>query len=62
MKYSFGLTLTEIGITPLILFIIISFSILFIVSFILSTKNMDNDGIINWMMKKPKDWIGNKRF
>jgi len=49
------------GITPLLLAIIISFSILFIVAFGLSSKNMDSDGIMNWMMKKPEDWIGNKK-
>ena len=61
MQYRFGLTLSEMGISPLLLAIIISFSILFIVAFGLSSKNMDSDGIMNWMMKKPEDWIGNKK-
>ena len=58
---SFALTLSEMGISPLLLTIIISFSILFIVAFGLSSRNMDSDGIMNWMMKKPEDWIGNKK-
>tara|TARA_Y100001968_G_scaffold133348_1_gene121632 strand:- start:116 stop:271 length:156 start_codon:yes stop_codon:yes gene_type:complete len=49
------------GINPILLFIIIGSSILFIISFGLSSKNMDSDGIMNWMMKKPEDWIGNKK-
>ena len=49
------------GITPLILTIIISCSFLFIIAFGLSSKNMDSDGIMDWMMKKPEDWIGNKK-
>ena len=61
MQYLFGLTLSEMGINPLLLAIIISFSILFIVAFGLSSKNMDGDGIMNWMMKKPESWIGNKK-
>tara|TARA_Y100001968_G_scaffold192356_1_gene176255 strand:+ start:82 stop:270 length:189 start_codon:yes stop_codon:yes gene_type:complete len=61
MQFSFGLTLSEMGINPFLLTIIIAFSILFIVAFGLSSKNMDNDGIMNWMMKKPDDWIGNKK-
>tara|TARA_B100000579_G_C22180834_1_gene554107 strand:+ start:96 stop:281 length:186 start_codon:yes stop_codon:yes gene_type:complete len=61
MQNYFGLTLSEMGITPLLLAIIISFSILFIVAFGLSSRNMDNNGIMNWMMKKPEDWIGNKK-
>ena len=58
---SFCLTLSEMGISPILLAIIISFSILFIVTFGFSSKNMDSDGIMNWMMKKPEDWIGNKK-
>ena len=61
MQCLFGLTLSEMGINPLLLAIIISFSILFIVAFGLSSKNMDSGGIMNWMMKKPEDWIGNKK-
>ena len=61
MKNLFGLTLEEMGISPLLLVIIISFGILFVFAFGLSSKNMDSDGIMNWMMKKPKDWVGNKK-
>ena len=61
MQFTFGLTLSEMGINPILLTIIIAFSILFIVAFGLSSKNMDSDGIMNWMMKKPDDWVGNKK-
>ena len=61
MKYSFGLTLSEMGINSILLIVIIVFSLLFIFAFGLSSKNMDSDGIMNWMMKKPEDWIGNKK-
>ena len=61
MQYFFGLTLSEMGISPFLLTIIITFSILFIIAFALSSKNMDSDGIMDWMMKKPEDWIGNKK-
>tara|TARA_B100000579_G_scaffold272324_1_gene224908 strand:+ start:59 stop:247 length:189 start_codon:yes stop_codon:yes gene_type:complete len=61
MQHLFSLTLSEIGLSPLLIIIIISFSILFIVTFGISSKNMDSDGIMDWMMKKPKDWIGNKK-
>ena len=49
------------GINPILLIIIFASSILFVFSFGLSSKNMDSDGIMNWMMKKPEDWIGNKK-
>ena len=61
MKYFLGLTFSEMGINPLLLLTIISFSVLFIVAFGLSSKNMDSEGIMEWMMKKPDDWIGNKK-
>ena len=61
MQYLFSLTVIEMGISPFLLVIIISFSVLFLVAFGLSSKNMDSDGIMDWMMKKPEDWIGNKK-
>ena len=61
MEYLIGLTMNEMGVSPVLLLIIISFSILFVITFGLSSKNMDSDGIMEWMMRKPKDWIGNKK-
>ena len=61
MQSFFCFTFSEMGLTLPLLAIIIAFSILFIVAFALSSKNMDSDGIMNWMMKKPEDWIGNKK-
>ena len=61
MQFFFSLTLSEMGISPLLFLVIIFFSLIFIVAFGLSSKNMDSDGIMDWMMKKPEDWIGNKK-
>ena len=61
MQYLFALTFSEMGLTPLLFIIIISFSVLFVFAFLLSSKNMDSNGIMDWMMKKPEDWIGNKK-
>ena len=61
MKYFFSLTPSEMGISPILLVIIILFSTLFLVAFAFSSKNMDSDGIMEWMMKKPEEWIGNKK-
>ncbi len=62
MQYFFSLSPSEMGISPFILTLIILFSVLFLLAFGLSSKNMDSAGIMNWMMKKPKDWIGNKNL
>ena len=61
MQYYFGLTFSEMGLNPILIAIILAFSILFIVAFALSSKNMDSDGIMTWMMKKPENWIGNRK-
>ena len=61
MHFIFGFTLAEMGVNPLLVAVIISFSVLFIIAFVLSSKNMDSDGIMDWMMNKPDDWIGNKK-
>ena len=61
MQYLFGLTLSEMGMSPLLITLVITSGVLFIVAFGLSSRNMDSDGIMNWMMKKPEDWIGNKK-
>ena len=62
MHNLFGFTFSEMGISPLLVTIIIFFSIFFVIAFGLSSKNMDSDGIMDWMMNKPDDWIGNKKL
>ena len=61
MQNLFGLTLSEMGVSPFLLTLTIAFSMLFVVAFGISSKNLDSNGILNWMMKKPDDWIGNKK-
>tara|TARA_B100000965_G_scaffold296956_1_gene255177 strand:+ start:272 stop:460 length:189 start_codon:yes stop_codon:yes gene_type:complete len=61
MHLIFNFTFSEMGVNPLLFAVIIFFSILFIIAFVLSSKNMDSDGIMDWMMNKPDDWIGNKK-
>ncbi len=55
----FSISYSEMGLNPFLITVIIIFSIIFLVAFIYSSINMDSEGIMNWMMKKPKDWIGN---
>ena len=57
----FAIPYSDLGLSPFATFIIIVFGTLFLVAFAISSKNMDSEGIMSWMMKKPKDWIGNKR-
>ena len=55
-----GIELSQIGLNPLSIFSIVFFGVFFLVAFVISSKNMDSDGIMNWMMSKPQDWIGYK--
>ena len=60
MNETFALTLTEIGIGKLEIFVIGIVSLLFPTLFILASRNLDAKGVFNWMMEKPNDWIGRK--
>ena len=60
MIRTFALTLTEIGIGKLEILIIMIVSFFFTIFFIIASKNLDSKGVFDWMMEKPKDWIGRK--
>ena len=60
MIETFALTLSEIGIGKLELFIIGIVSLLFPTLFIIASKNLDSKGVFEWMLDKPNDWIGRK--
>tara|TARA_B100000700_G_C14992701_1_gene832128 strand:- start:658 stop:852 length:195 start_codon:yes stop_codon:yes gene_type:complete len=54
----FIISISEMGLNLPILLLILSCSIFFIISFVISSKNMDNEGVLAWMLRKPNDWIG----
>ncbi len=56
----FALTLSEIGIGKLEIFVIGIVSLLFPILFIIASRNLDAKGVFYWMMEKPNDWIGRK--
>ena len=58
---SFSITYSEMGINLSILTVIVFFSLLFLFAFIYSSMNIDSKGVMDWMMAKPKDWIGNQK-
>ena len=59
LKY-FALTINEIGIGKLEIFVISTVSLLFPILFVIASKNLDAKGVFEWMMDKPSDWIGRK--
>ena len=56
----FALTVTEMGIGKIELAIIGAVILIFPILFVYASKNLDAKGVFEWMMEKPKDWIGKK--
>ena len=57
---TFALTINEIGMSQLDIIVIGIVSLLFVIFFIIASRNLDSKGVFNWMMEKPNDWIGRK--
>ena len=54
----FALTINEMGIDKLEFIVIGIVLLIFPLLFIIASQNLDAKGVFNWMMEKPKDWIG----
>ena len=54
----FALTLKEIGLSNLEIFVIILTIGVFPILFFIASKNLDAKSVFQWMMEKPNDWIG----
>ena len=58
MTRIFALTLSEIGIGKLEIYVIGIVCLIFPTLFIIASRNLDAKGVFDWMMDKPNDWIG----
>ena len=56
----FALTVNEMGIGKIELAIIGAVILIFPILFFYASKNLDANGVFEWMMEKPNDWIGKK--
>ena len=54
----FALSMSEMGLSNLEIFIIILTIGVFPILFFIASKNLDAKSVFQWMMEKPKDWIG----
>ena len=59
MNY-FAMPLNEIGIGKLEFTVIGIVTIVFPILFIIASINLDAEGVFEWMLEKPKDWVGRK--
>lgn len=56
----FALTINEIGLSNLEIYVILIVCLIFPILFIIASRNLDAKGVFAWMMEKPNDWIGKK--
>ena len=56
----FALTVTEMGIGKIELVVIGVVILIFPILFVYASKNLVAQGVFEWMMEKPNDWIGKK--
>ena len=54
----FAITISEMGLSKLEIFIIILTIGVFPVLFFIASKNLEAKSVFEWMMEKPNDWIG----
>ena len=54
----FALSISEMGLNKLEIFIIILTIGVFPILFFIASKNLDAKSVFQWMMEKPNDWIG----
>ncbi len=57
----FALSLSEMGLNNLEIFVIILTFGVFPILFIIASKNLDAKSVFQWMMEKPNDWIGKNK-
>ena len=54
----FALSISEMGLNNLEIFVIILTIGVFPILFFIASKNLDAKSVFQWMMEKPNDWIG----
>ncbi len=57
----FALSLSEMGLNNLEIFVIILTIGVFPILFFIASKNLDAKSVFQWMMEKPNDWIGKNK-
>ena len=57
----FALSISEMGLNNLEIFVIILTFGVFPILFFIASKNLDAKSVFQWMMEKPNDWIGKNK-
>ena len=57
----FALSISEMGLNKIEIFVIILTIGVFPILFFIASKNLDAKSVFQWMMEKPNDWIGKNK-
>ena len=57
----FALSISEMGLNNLEIFVIILTIGVFPILFFIASKNLDAKSVFQWMMEKPNDWVGKNK-
>ena len=57
----FAITLKEMGLGKIEIFLILVSIFIFPTLFLIASKNLDAKGVFQWMMEKPDDWVGKNK-
>ena len=57
----FAISVNEMGLSKLEIFVIILTIGVFPILFFIASKNLDAKSVFQWMMEKPDDWIGKNK-
>ena len=57
----FAISISEMGLSKLEIFVIILTAGVFPILFFIASKNLDAKSVFQWMMEKPNDWIGKNK-
>ena len=57
----FAISLTEMALSKIEIFVIVLTSGVFPILFFIASKNLDAKSVFQWMMEKPNDWIGKNK-
>ena len=58
MAIYFALTFNEMGLGKLELLVISIVILIFPMLFVVASNNLDAKEVFDWMIEKPKDWVG----
>ena len=61
LSKTFLIAFSEMGLSTNLVLLSCLFGSFFLFSFVLSSKNMDAKGVMQWMLEKSDDWVGNKK-